>query len=92
MPDVPTMKEEGFEGFEGGAWFGFLVPAKTPRPVIDWLNKTSTEIFSASETRDVFLKQGMRVPLGPPEFFQAHIDRESARWGEIIRRSGAKLE
>ena len=86
------MKEEGFDGFEGGAWFGFLAPAKTPRPVVDWLNKAATEIFSAPETRDIFLKQGMRVPLGTPEFFQAHIDRESARWGDIIRKSGAKLE
>lgn len=92
LPEVPTMKEAGFPDFAGGAWFGFLAPAKTPRSTIDWLNKQATEIFSAPETRDVFIKQGMRVPLGTPEAFGDYIETESKRWGEIIRKSGAKLE
>ena len=92
LPDVPTMKELGYPEFEGGAWFGFLAPAKTPRPIVEWLNRQATEIFSAPENRDVFVKQGMSVPLGSPEFFAAYIEQERRRWGEVIRKSGVKLE
>ena len=92
LPDVPTMKELGYPEFEGGAWFGFLAPAKTPRRVVEWLNRQATEIFSSPENRDVFVKQGMSVPLGPPEAFAAYIAAESKRWGDVIRRSGVKLE
>ncbi len=92
LPDVPTMKEAGYPEFEGGAWFGFLAPAKTPRPIVEWLNQQASAIFSDPQNRDVFVKQGMSVPLGSPEAFGAYIEQERKRWGVVIRASGVKLE
>ena len=92
LPQVPTMKELGYEGFVGGAWFGLLAPARTPRPIIDWLNRQATEIFSDPANRDVFLKQGMDVPLGTPDQFGVFLQQESERWREIIQKSGVKIE
>ena len=92
LPDVPTMAELGFSGFEGSAWFGLLAPAKTPKHIIDWLNKQAIEIFTAQENREIFTKQGMNVPLGSPEDFAAYIEAESQRWRGIIQKSGVKLQ
>ena len=92
LPQVPTMKELGYEGFVGGAWFGLMAPAKTPRPIIDWLNRQATEIFTEPGNRDIFLKQGLDMPLGTPDAFATFLQQESDRWREIITKSGVKIE
>ncbi len=92
LPDVPTMAELGYAGFEGSAWFGLLAPANTPKPIVNWLNRQANEIFSAPENREVFTKQGLDVPLGSPEDFAAYIEAESQRWRGIIQKSGVKLQ
>ena len=92
LPDVPTLKEIGHEGFVGGAWFGLLAPAGTPKPVVDWLNSQATAIFSAPENRQVFERQGLTLPLGTAADFDAFLKAESARWRDIIRASGVKLQ
>jgi tripartite-type tricarboxylate transporter receptor subunit TctC len=92
LPDVPTSAEVGFAALEGGAWFGLLAPAGTPRTIIDWLNTEARTAFEAPEVRERLMKQGLRLPLGTPEAFAAYIGAESARWGEVIRQGGIKLE
>ena len=92
LPDVPTMSEAGFPELEGGPWFGLLAPAGTPRPIIDWLNSETRKAFSAPDIRELFITQGMALPLGTPEDFAAHIATETKRWGEIIRRSGITVD
>ncbi len=92
LPDVPTMAELGYPGFEGSAWFGLLAPANTPGPIVGWLNKQANEIFSAPENREIFTKQGLDVPLGSPADFAAYIEAESQRWRGIIQKSGVKLQ
>lgn len=92
LPDVPTMAEAGFPELQGGPWFGLLAPAGTPRPIIDWLNSETRNVFSAPDVRELFVTQGMTLPLGTPEEFAAHIAMETRRWGEIIRRAGITAE
>ena len=92
LPDVPTFKELGYPEFQGGVWFGLLAPAKTPRPVIEWLNKAATDAFSTPEVRKVLGEQAMRIPLGTPEEFDAYIKQERKRWGDIIQKTGIKVE
>jgi tripartite-type tricarboxylate transporter receptor subunit TctC len=90
LPDVPTIAEAGLPAMEGSPWFGLVVAAKTPRPVIDWINREAVKAFSAPEVRERFIKQGFTLPLGTPESFGAHIAEEHKRWGEVIRRGGIK--
>jgi len=87
LPEVPTIAEAGLPAMEGSPWFGLVVNAKTPRPIIDWINREATKAFTAADVRDRFLKQGFVLPLGTPEAFGKHIAADRARWGEVIRRA-----
>src|SRR6201999_2465314 len=64
VPDVPTMKEQGMPELEGGPWFGLLAPAKTPRPIIDWLNAETKKAMAAQDVRAKLEALGMVLPLG----------------------------
>jgi tripartite-type tricarboxylate transporter receptor subunit TctC len=92
LPNVPTSAELGLAALEGGAWFGLLAPAGTPRPVIDWLNAEAGKAFAVPEVRQRLAKQGLDLPLGTPEAFAAFIAAENRRWGAIIRQGGIKIE
>jgi tripartite-type tricarboxylate transporter receptor subunit TctC len=91
FPGVPTTAEAGFPDLEGGPWFGFFVPAKTPRPIIDWLNAEAKRAFSTPENRERFAKQGLTTVLGTPEETAAFVAAESKRWGATIRRANIRM-
>jgi tripartite-type tricarboxylate transporter receptor subunit TctC len=92
LPDVPTAAEVGLAALEGGAWFGLLAPAATPRAVVDWLNAEARAAFAMPEVRARLSKQGLALPLGTPEEFAEQIAAEGKRWGEVIRKGGIKLD
>ena len=78
---------------EAGAWFPFFAPAGTPRAAIDWLNREANAIFTASDVAGRFTGSGgMTLPLGSPETLGAHVEADSKRWSEVIRRAGIKLQ
>ena len=91
LPDLPTLAEQGIPA-EVGAWFGMVGPAETPPQAIAWLNREATKVFSVEDTRNRFVQQGAAMPLGTPEAFAQHIKAESARYGDVIRKAGIKLE
>jgi tripartite-type tricarboxylate transporter receptor subunit TctC len=91
LPDVPTLIEQGIPA-EVGAWFGMVGPAEMPPQAIAWLNSEATKVFSVEDTRNRFVQQGAAMPLGTPEAFARHIAAESARYGDVIRKAGIKLE
>jgi len=92
LPEVPTTREAGFPDVEAGAWFAFFAPAGTPRSAIDWLNKHANEIFSERAVRERFTSQGMTLPRGTPEALQTHVEAETRRWGEVVRRAGITMQ
>ncbi|HEY4773208.1 MAG TPA: tripartite tricarboxylate transporter substrate binding protein [Xanthobacteraceae bacterium] len=92
LPDVPTMAEQGWPEIEAGAWFALFAPANTPQPIIAWLNRQANEIFSAPQIRENAAARGMSLPLGTPEALAAHVEKESKRWGDVIRRAGISLQ
>jgi len=92
LPDVPTMAEAGLPQLEGGPWFGLLVPAGTPRAIVDWLNSEARKAFEAPDVRERLAAQNLTLPLGTPEDFAAHIAAETKRWGDVIRAAGIKME
>jgi len=91
-PDLPTMAEQGMPELEGGPWFGLLAPAKTPRPVIDWLNAETRKAMAEQGLRKKLESLGLVLPLGSPEDFGKHIASETVRWGDVIKRAGIKLK
>ena len=92
FPGVPTTAEVGLPQLEGGPWFGFFVPAKTPRPVIDWLYAEAKKAFSVPETQARFAEQGLTTMLDPPEETAAFVAAESKRWGDVIKRANIRME
>ena len=92
VPDVPTMTEVGMPGIEGGPWFGLFAPAGTPRAAIDWVNAEARKAFSAPDVKQRLEVQGLTLPLGTPEEFGRHVEAETKRWGEVIRKGNIKLE
>jgi tripartite-type tricarboxylate transporter receptor subunit TctC len=92
LRDVPTMAEAGFGQMQSGTWFGLFAPAGTPRPAIDWVNAEARKAFNVPEVRERYLAQGTLLPLGSPEDFAAHIDRERQKWGDVIRQANIRLE
>ena len=90
-PNLPTMVEAGFPGFDATAWFGLLAPAGTPEPIIAKLHREAVRILALPDVRKRFDELGM-VPMGTsPAQFAAAIASEAPLWAKVIKASGAKL-
>lgn len=92
LPDVPTAAEAGLAGFEVSSWFGIVVPAATPKPIVDRLGKALADIAARPETRAKLAEQGLDVESTTPEAFARLIRDDSAKWGKVVAESGAKIE
>ena len=90
MPDVPTVAERGFPGFEAGSWFGFFAPKGTPEPVVTMLNKAVNEVLPSLEAQMV--REGADPVGGTPAQFGQFVQREYEKWKLIVRDSGATAE
>jgi tripartite-type tricarboxylate transporter receptor subunit TctC len=92
VPDLPTVAEAGLPGFEANNWYGVVVPAKTPKPVIDRLHKEFTAVLNMPEIREILFRQGLDSAPSTPQAFGAYIKAETAKWAKVIKASGAKPE
>ncbi|MNC85819.1 Tripartite tricarboxylate transporter family receptor [compost metagenome] len=90
VPDLPTIAEAGLPGFEANNWNGFLVPAKTPRPIVDRLNKEIAGALSQPDIKEFLFKQGLDAAPGTPEAFGAYIKSEMTKWAKVIQAAGVK--
>lgn len=91
-PTVPTVAESGFPGFEASQWYGILVPAGTPQPVVDLLNKEIKAAMAAPEIAERLSMEGAEVWTNTPAEFREHIGKEMVRWGDLVKRAGIKAE
>jgi tripartite-type tricarboxylate transporter receptor subunit TctC len=92
LPAVPTMAEQGLEGFEVVTWQGILAPAGTPTPIIDRLNAVLLAALRTPEVGESLARQGFDLRGGTPDAFAHLISTESARWPGIVRLAGATLD
>jgi tripartite-type tricarboxylate transporter receptor subunit TctC len=92
LPDVPTMPEAGLADFEITSWFGLLVPAGTPSPVVGRLNAETVKVLNRTDVKATLAAQGLEVLPGSPEQFAAHIKSEIARFTKIAKAAGIKAE
>ncbi len=85
LPDVPTVAEAGFKGYEATNWYGLLAPAKTPRTAILRLNKDITAALESAEVRAQLRERGIDAAPSSPEAFTKYVREEEKRWVPIIR-------
>lgn len=88
VPELPTIAEAGLPGFEANNWNGVLVPAKTPRPIINRLNKEFAAALSLPDIKAFLLTQGLDAAPGTPEEFAAYMKSEMAKWAKVIKAAG----
>ncbi len=92
FPDVPTLAESGMPGFEVGAWQGVMVPANTPKPIIQRLNAEVMKALQTPEVRQKLALQGAE-PLGStPEAYGVYVQNELTRWANVVKQTGVTLE
>lgn len=89
-PDLPTMAESGIPGYAAANWFGIVVPAKTPRPVVAKLNQDIARALAVPEVKERMLSYGMEPVTNSPEAFAAYVQSEISKWARVIKASGAK--
>lgn len=92
MPDVPTIAESGVPGFEAIIWYGYMTAAKTPRPVVDRLNKEIAAVANLSDVRQTLVSQGNEVIAGSPQDFAKLVKADAEKWGAIGRKIGVRLD
>ena len=92
LPDVPTMDEEGYKGFDATSWFGLLAPVGTPKDIIAKVNSASVKAIAAPEMRERLAAQGADPVGNTPEQFAAFIKLELEKWAKIVKASGARVD
>ncbi len=92
FPDLPTIAEAGVPGYVAATWTGIVAPAGVPRPVVDRLNAAVNKALTSPAFLEKFATFGDEPGGGSPEDFAATIKADSAKWSDVIRRSGAKID
>ena len=92
FPDLPTVAEAGVPGYAAPTWSGVIAPAGVPRPIIERLNAAINRAIASQIFRNRFASIGDEPAGGSPEDFAEVIRSDSAKWGDVIRRAGARLD
>ena len=92
LPDLPTVSETGVPGYEVTNWWGIVVPAGTPRPIIERLNKELSAIVASPETKQRFETEGAEPLAMSPEEFRRFIAAETAKWARVVKDADIKAQ
>ena len=93
MPDIPTMHESGFPGFEAAAWYGLLLPARTPIAIVNKLHHDFSAVLQLPELHEAFLPDTIdAAPSASPKAFAAFLAAETVKWGALVKETGAKAD
>ena len=92
LPDLPTIAEAGYPGFESLAWNGILVAAGTPRSIVQRLNTEINAILKDPAVKSALNAQGFDLIGGTPEDFAQLIRSDSDKWAPVIRKTGARID
>ena len=92
LPDVPTIAESGFPGFEVISWWGVLGQAAMPKDIVARLNGEIVKMMASPDARDRIGALGADIMTSTPERFAAYIKSEQAKWGQVIKDSGARVD
>ncbi len=92
VPEVPTMQEAGVRDFDYSTWYGIVVPAGTPQPVVARLNEALVKVLATSDVKDKFGAQGVVPASTTPHEFRAFLKSEVDKWAKVVTASGMKVQ
>lgn len=92
LPEVPTVSEAGYAGFDANTWFGLMAPAGTPPAVIQALNVAANKAMASPEYQEKIRAEGGEVLGGTPQEFTERLTKDHALWAGIVKQSGAKID
>jgi tripartite-type tricarboxylate transporter receptor subunit TctC len=92
LPDIPTVAESGYPGFETTTWYGILVPKGTPQPMVQRLSTEIVKVLESADVRERMAANGGATVKPGPAAFDALIKSELSKWSRVIREAGVKLE
>jgi tripartite-type tricarboxylate transporter receptor subunit TctC len=90
LPDVPTIAESGYPGFEASVWYGFAAPAATPKPIVDKLYAEVEKALQTPEVRERMSGVGGEVAPGPADQFAKLLRSERARYDKLVKEANIK--
>ena len=91
-PEIPSIAEQGFPGIEADVWFGLFAPAKTPRAIIDRINRDAVAALRDPAAKELLHGQGAEAAPTTPEEFGAFLKKEIDKWGRVIKEAGIKAQ
>jgi tripartite-type tricarboxylate transporter receptor subunit TctC len=91
IPELPTIEELGFPGFEATAWFGLMAPAGTSQPILDKLHKETVRILALPDVKAKLEGLGVQLVGNTPAEFAALIGTETPAWAKVIKQAGIKV-
>jgi len=92
LPNVATLNEQGFSGYNITSWFGLFAPAGTPQPVLDRLNAAVSAAMHEKPVRELLASEGIEAQGNSPEQFRAFLQTDAARWAKLVKESGARID
>jgi tripartite-type tricarboxylate transporter receptor subunit TctC len=92
LPDVPTVNEQGFSGFDDLTWTGFFVPAGTPQDLVNRINSEITRALAAPDVRERLASLGLEWKPNTPAEFAAFLREEVPKWAKAVKDSAAKAD
>jgi tripartite-type tricarboxylate transporter receptor subunit TctC len=92
MADVPTVAESGYAGYQATNWYGYYAPAKTPKDIVERLNKEIVKALHSAEVKELLGKQGLEAAPGTPEDLARFSKAESDTWGKVVKDAGIKAQ
>ena len=92
FPELPTMHESGVTGYEFSTWYGLLVPARTPAPIIGRLNSETVKVLNSPALKQQFSAQGLEPTSSTPSEFGAYLKSEAAKWAKVIRAANIRTD
>jgi tripartite-type tricarboxylate transporter receptor subunit TctC len=92
LPDVPTVAEQGFPGFEVNGWYGLLAPAAVPKDVLATLNAESVKVLRQADVKERMNAEGASPVGNTSEQFAAYMQSDAVKWAKVVQQSGAKAD
>jgi len=92
LPDVPTVGEAGYKGFDANTWFGIVAPAGTPPAIVNKLNAEINRVLKSPDIRDKFAAEGGGALGGTPQEFAAVLKADYGKWGKVVKDANIKLD